>query len=342
MSSSNNQPTTEDLVNQILSQAPSPEVGLAMLFGSQSESGQNPAENAGGGYGAFMFTPPSAWTDPNTGQPLTPSEADNPADAVATILPAYESASQAAPNYLSGAALAEWIALNAEKPKNYLGEAAQIAGTSQTTTYGAATLENPQANYAKAVDEYTAYQNLQQAAASGDNAAVTAALTAYTQALGSTPSPSTTNPQTGTPLPAKNSAGKVFLAIDNLLNGHEKGISTGGLIPFTSIGSVNLAPLLGYAARGLLALFAAGVVYEGIHTLVQSSPTASQVTSDVGRAGRSVGRGARTIGMTAAGAMIGPEGAGAGAAAGASRSATARRNVARQSEAIKPFAEVGS
>ena len=339
---SNNQPTSEDLVNQILAQAPSPEVALAMLFGSQSESGQNPTKNAGGGYGAFQFTPPSAWTDPNTGLPLTPSEADNPADAVATILPSYESAAQVAPSYLTGAPLAEWIALNAELPSNYQAEAGQIANTSQTTTYGAATKENPQANYAKAVDEYNAYQNLQQASASGDNAEVTAALTAYTQALGSTPSTSTTNPQTGTPLPAKNPAGKVFLAIDNLLNGHEKGISTGGLIPFTSIGSVNLAPLLGYAARGLLALFAAGVVYEGIHSLVQSSPMASQVTSDVGRAGRTVGRGARTIGMTAAGAMIGPEGSAAEAAASKASSNVARRNVARKSEAIKPFAELGA
>lgn len=335
---SNNQPTTEDLVNQILAQAPSPEVALAMLFGSQSESGQNPTKNAGGGYGAFQFTPPSAWTDPNTGLPLTSSEADNPADAVATILPSYESAAQVAPSYLTGAPLAEWIALNAELPSNYQAESGQIANTSQTTTYGAATKENPQANYAKAVDEYNAYQNLQQASASGDNAAVAAALTAYTQALGSTPSTSTTNPQTGTPLPAKNPAGKVFLAIDNLLNGHEKGISTGGLIPFTSIGSVNLAPLLGYAARGLLALFAAGLVYEGIHTLVQSSPLASQVTSDAGRAGRTV----RTVGTTAAGAMIGPEGAAAGAAASKASSNVARRNVARHNEAIKPFAEVGA
>lgn len=156
---------TEDqagLVSQILAQAPSQTIASALLVGSSGESNQNPLsaspgalDSSGqytgvGGYGAFGFTS-SEYTSPGGAHYVPPGAP--PSAQVAAILPSYLSAASQVPPNLTGAAQAEWIAIDAEAPLGESTELAAISSSGGTTTYGANTSFNAQGAYLQAQQE---------------------------------------------------------------------------------------------------------------------------------------------------------------------------------------------
>ncbi len=135
----------QEALLQAVQQQPgiTPDIASAMLFGATGEGNQTdePVKSAGSGSlagGYFEFTTPS--------YPI--SDATLPASGqVAAIFPSYQQAAARVPSSLTGAARAEWIALNAENPGGIdpatgaivgtsAQERAQIVATDQPTYYG--------------------------------------------------------------------------------------------------------------------------------------------------------------------------------------------------------------
>lgn len=151
----NNEDPQAQLVSAILAEAPSQEIASALLVGSYGESGQDPNSSGSGGGGAFGFT-----SSNYAGDATAP-----PAQQVQDILPSYIDAAANVPSNLTGAAQAEWIALNAERPVDYNynssgqypyyspygGESQQIAATNAPTQYGGNKSDNVAASYTSTI-----------------------------------------------------------------------------------------------------------------------------------------------------------------------------------------------
>lgn len=143
----------QNLINSILSSTSDRRLQEALLVGGTGESNLNPLSTSPGyltnpimgvsGGGGFGFTPPFSKVvfDPKT--------------SVAQELPQYQQAlagtggagatekqalgGSGVPQWLTGAAKSEFIAIAAERPQNDISELRTIAATNKTTTYGANT-----------------------------------------------------------------------------------------------------------------------------------------------------------------------------------------------------------
>jgi hypothetical protein len=128
--------SSNDLVAAILAAAPNnKQLQQALLVGSSGESNLNPLSVGSGGYGAFGFTS-SEYTSPGGAHYV--AQGASPALQVAAILPAYISSQQQLPASVTNPqAQAEWIAINAENPRNNTTDLQTIEQTNAPTTYGA-------------------------------------------------------------------------------------------------------------------------------------------------------------------------------------------------------------
>jgi len=123
----------DTVVDQILTQAPTPQVAESMLLGSSFEGGWGPTFAVGDGgtsFGPFQMHQGGALTASG----LSPAQAQDPAQAVAAMLGSYEAGVASVPASLwqtNPELAAEQAAVAAERPANsYLG------------AYGQATLDN--------------------------------------------------------------------------------------------------------------------------------------------------------------------------------------------------------
>ena len=190
-------PPPDDVVDQILAQAPDPYTAEAMLLGSSLEGGWGPTFQVGDhgtSFGPFQMHEGGALTA--TG--LTPGQASDPAQAVAAMLPYYESATQAQGTGLwntNPETAAEQAAVMAEKPGNASGIVPYFVSP------GVATVNAKWNNVLAAIGggQY----------AKPGSAAYNAAVATGANAVGQS---------TATYTPASSSIGKVLQQIDGFLN----------------------------------------------------------------------------------------------------------------------------
>lgn len=255
-------PPPDDVVDQILAQAPDNYTAEAMLLGSSLEGGWGPTfavGDHGTSFGPFQMHEGGALTSSG----LTPGQASDPAQAVKAMLPAYEAGVQAQGTGLwntNPEQAAEQAAVMAEKPGNASGIVPYFVSP------GVATVNAKWNNVLAAIGggQY----------AQPGSAAYNAAVATGANATG----------QSGTLSayqPANSAIGKVLQQIDGFLNPSVSAVP-GWINTFTGANSTASA-LATIGARGL-GVFV-GLVITGIGVVVLSGGSVGGVLKQSGPLG---------------------------------------------------------
>lgn len=231
-------PPPDTVIAQILAQAPDIETAEAMLLGSSYEGGWGPTfavGDQGTSFGPFQMHEGGALTSSG----LTPQQAQDPHDAVAAMLPAYEATSKA-----QGALWQTNPSLAAEQAAT----AAERPAESYVDNYGAQSLQD----HWNAVQGVVTGAPLSSSAtswSSGGSGVQSAGLVSYTGTQGSS---------VGT-------AGTVLSYLDGFLN--PKISAVPGIINlFTGINPI-VSAVATIADRAVMIVVGVGLVYIGVRVV---------------------------------------------------------------------------